>query len=126
MSRTKAQVRKQQKKKARQKAIKKANNIAKNLGPVKWVLVVLIDGRWMEARTYRKWEQVERHREDTERRRKAGEIIVPGKVVDMAGNEVMSIEGTELKGSIKDVLEGKEESADKTKPGFLKRALKKD
>ena len=126
MSRTRGQIRKQAKKKAREKAKNKARNIRNNLGPTKWKLLVLLDGVWMEAKRYRNWEQGERHREDTESRRKAGEVIVPGKVVDMTGEEVMSIAGTEMKGSLKDVLEGKESSVDKTKPGFLKKVSEKD
>ena len=127
MSRTRAQVKKQSKKKAKEKKKTKATNIRKHQAPYKWVLTVLLDGKWLEARRFRKWEQVEAHKIETERRRKDGEIIVPGRVYSIeTGNEVMSIKGSDVKGMLPDKLDGKESSDEKTKPGFLKKLVSKD
>ena len=125
MSRTKVEVKKQAKKHARDKRNRKIVNIRNNnLGPEKWALQVFVNGTWCEARRFRRWDSVLRHRDDTERRRKAGEVIVPGKVFSVeTGKEVMSIEGSDKKGILPDKMAGNEQAADKAKPGFLKRMM---
>lgn len=125
MSMTKAQRRKQSKKKNKQKQLRRAKNIRQNnLGAERWVLQILLDGVWRQARTYRTWASVEAHREETEERRANGEVIVPGKVFDMeTGKEVMSIEGSDKKGALPDKLAGNEAAENKVKTGFLKRMI---
>lgn len=81
------------KKRRKQKVNRKRRNIEKNVGSPVWRLDVEIDGKWYTARKYRRQEQLRAHMEDTEARRKAGEVIVPGKVVHIeTGRVVRTIE----------------------------------
>jgi len=125
MSRTRAQMKKQAKKKSRERNRRRDVNIRKNnLGPEKWVLQILLDGAWCEARRFRKWDSVLKHVENTEKLREAGDVIVPGKVFSLETNkEVLTIEGSDKKGIMPDKLSGNEKAADKAKPGFLKRMV---
>jgi len=127
MSVRKSQARKQAKKKSREKRNRKVVNVRKNnLAPEQWVLKVLIDGAWREAMRFRSRSGITRHKEETEKLRKAGQLIVPGKVFDMnTGKVVLSIEGSDKKGIVPDKMAGNEAAADKAKPGFLKRVLSK-
>ena len=69
------------KKRRKRNANLKRRNIERNkIDPI-WRLDVLIDGEWYTARKYRRSEQVEAHIAETEARRKAGEVILPGKVI---------------------------------------------
>jgi len=77
------------KKRRRQKANLKRRNIERNIADPIWRLDVLIDGKWHTARKYRRREQVEAHITDTEARRKAGEVILQGKVIRIATGEVV-------------------------------------
>ena len=71
MSQTKAQRRKQQKKTAKAKANRKRRNVEHNQAPVKWRLDVYHKDRWVtDFRRFRKWEQVQRHLDETEEARK--------------------------------------------------------
>lgn len=128
MSRTKSQIRKQSKKKSREKRNRKQKNIrGNNLGDEKWVLKVLIDGTWLEAKRFRNWDSVLKFNKETERLREAGDVIVPGKVFSIeTGDVVMEIAGSDKKGIMPDKLAGKDEAIDKAKPGFLKRASGKE
>ena len=77
------------KKRRKEKANRKRRNIERNVAEPIWRLDVLIDGKWYTARKYRRQEQVTAHIEDTETRRKAGEVILPGKVIRIATGEVV-------------------------------------
>jgi hypothetical protein len=107
MTQTKAQRRKQKKKKTREKRIKKERNFQKNLAPARWRLDVYVpdEGWGIKVKQFRKWEQVEAHKEDTERRREAGETIIYGRVIDLQEGKIVM----ELKPS-------KPEMNPKTKP----------
>jgi len=83
----------------------------------------LLNGRWSEAKRFRTWRAVEAHREETERLRKKGDHIVPGKVFNLeTGREVISIEGSD-KAEMKGASVGSDKAEDKARPGFLKRMV---
>jgi len=77
------------KKRRKTKAYAKRRNIERNLAPAKWRLDVLIDGKWYTAKKYRRQEQMDAHMVDTEQRRKAGEVIVPGKIIHINTGKVI-------------------------------------
>lgn len=106
MSQTRAQRRKQQKVKARQKAIRKMHNIQRNAPEKRYRLDVLIGDEWkIGVRQWAYGHQVEAHRVDTEKRRQAGEEIVPGRVIDMKlGKVVLEIPGSKVKGMAPDKI----------------------
>jgi hypothetical protein len=110
------------KKRRKQKANLKRRNIERNKKDPVWRLDVLIDGKWYTARKYSRIEQVNAHMADTEARRKAGEVIVPGKLIRIATGEVVKeIEPSgEQPLTAKGPLDAKEiEPVDKPKKGVL-------
>jgi len=110
------------KRKDREKRIRKQRNIQHNLAEQRWRLDVFFEDRWITAKRYRRTSQIEAHVEETERRRKAGETIVKGRVIDEKTGEIIrTIEASKAKGALPDKFEGKPESA---KKGFLDRFKK--
>ena len=113
MSQTKAQRRKQQKKTAKAKANRKRRNVEHNQAPVKWRLDVYHKDRWVtDFRRFRKWEQVQRHLDETEEARKKGIEIVQARIISLeTGQAVKEIEPSpakiEDKATLPDTLAGK-------------------
>jgi hypothetical protein len=106
MSQTNAQKKKQQKSKARERTIRKRHNIQRNAPEKRFRLDVLMGDEWkIGVRQWAYGRQVESHRAETEKRRKAGEEIVPGRVVDMRlGKIVLEIPGSKVKGTAPDKI----------------------
>jgi hypothetical protein len=114
------------KKRRKTKANRKRRNIEHNMGAPIWRLDVFIDGKWYTARRYRRQEQIDAHMADTEARRKAGEVIIPGRIIHLSTGKVVQ----EIKPSgeqplaAKGPLDAKEEAAPlepKKKKGVLGR-----
>jgi hypothetical protein len=97
MSMRNAEKRKQQKRKNRERRLRKISNIRKNLPDEVFRLDVLVDGQWRNGvKSFSSMGAALRHRDDTERRRLAGEAIVPGRVVDIRDGKVaMQIPGSD-------------------------------
>ena len=84
------------KKRRRFKAAKKQRNVVRNMAPIRWRLDVLLDGTWCTARNFRRKEQLEAHVKETEKLRKGGTFITPGRVVDVrTGDVVLEVEGSQ-------------------------------
>ena len=114
-SRQKRQQKKSEEKRRREKANRKRARIEKNLAPVKWRLDgILPEGRAYGVKEFRRWQRVEEHQADTERRRKAGESIARGEVVDLTtGKVVLVIEASRSKDDAPDKFAGDPEAAKK-------------
>ena len=96
---TKAERRRQKKRKNRERRIHRMANIRRNLPNAVFRLDVLIDEVWRSGvKSFSNMGAVLAHKDDTEKRRLAGEFIVPGKVIDIRnGNVVLQIEGSVTK-----------------------------
>ena len=115
---TKAEKRRQQKKKARERRIRHNANIRqRNTAKPRYRLDIFLEEIWRTGiMTFKDMRGVEQHKEDTERRREAGEEIVPGRIVSMeTGTVMVTIEGSPakaMKGALPDKL-AESESAKK-------------
>lgn len=103
---TNAQKRKAAKKKARERKIRKATNIKRNQAPYRYRLDVLVDGEWaVGVVRFKDPAGVKGHVQRTEARRRAGEEIAQGKVIDEeTGKTVLEIPGSKPKGTLPDVI----------------------
>ena len=114
MSQTREERKRQQKKTARENAIRRNRNIQRNNPDKRYRLDVQIDGVWKEG--VRNWSyrhQIEAHKTDTEKRRNAGEEIVPGRVIDMKlGELILEIAGSKPKGTAPDKIADGVKAAD--------------
>ena len=61
----------------------------KNLAPCLWRIEVQLEGKWYLYKEYRKYSAIQADLEDCERRREAGEVIVPGRVVLIKTGQVL-------------------------------------
>ena len=121
------------KKRRKAKANRKRRNIEKNMGDPIWRLDVFIDDKWYTARRYRRQEQIDAHMADTEARRKAGEVIIPGRVVHISTGKVINEikpsgeQPLEAKGPLDAKVAEEAEPVEDAKKGLLKRIFgKKD
>jgi hypothetical protein len=114
MGQTRVELKRQQKKQARANEIRKNRNIQRNNPDKRYRLDVLIDGEWKEG--VRHWSyrhQIEAHKTDTEKRRQAGEEIVPGRVIDTKlGELILNIAGSKPKGTAPDKIADGVKAAD--------------
>ena len=124
-----------EKRRRRQKAIKKRRNIEHNLSEPRWRLDVFLEGKWYTVRKWRNESKIDEHVADTERRRKAGEVIAAGRVVDLkTGDMVREIKPSAIKGTLPDAgathLKGQmplvEEPNKGAKDGLLGKLFGKD
>jgi len=100
------------KKKRRERALRKKRNVEHNMAEPIWRLDVFMDDKWYTARRYRRVEQLNAHIEDTERRRRAGEVIIPGKVIEIrTGKVVREIAGSSKVAGPMDAKASKTEAA---------------
>jgi hypothetical protein len=125
MSQTRAQRLKQQRRLTKRRNKRKMANIKKAISPEKYRLDVLLDGVWRTGvKYYRRWEDVEAHRDKTEGQRRAGETIAAGRVYNLETGklilEIVASEQVPVKGSLPDVLADKSETS--VKKSFLERA----
>lgn len=106
MSITKIERKRQAKKKTKEIKKRKAANIRRNARPRKFRLDVELDGVWHnEVMKFRDAEQVEVYRSRTEAKRRAGEVISPGRVVNVdTGKIVLVIPGSKSKGELPDTI----------------------
>ena len=114
MGQTRVELKRQQKKQARANEIRKNRNIQRNNPDKRYRLDVLIYGEWKEG--VRHWSyrhQIEAHKTDTEKRRQAGEEIVPGRVIDTKlGELILNIAGSKPKGTAPDKIADGVKAAD--------------
>ena len=114
---TKSKQRKLQKKKERERRIRKDANMRRNnSSDPQFRLDVLLDGIWrLGVLSFRTWDSVQRHYDDTEKRRLIGEEIAEGRVVDVTTGEIkLAIYSSKpIKGALPDKLADKPESAAK-------------
>jgi len=126
---TKAEIRKQKKRKDRERRIRKAFNVRRNAPDAVYRLDVLLDGQWREGiKTFSSMASAVHFRDDTERLRLKGDLIVPGKVIDTRDGSVViqiagspeKIAGASDKGALPDKL-ADNPSADKVLTGFIQK-----
>jgi len=106
MGTTNAQRRKMAKKQARSKRIARMRNIRMNEAEPKFRLDVLIDDSWRRGvKEFKSLVGVEKHKAETEERRRKGEFIAPGMVVSLTtGKVVAEIAGSKEKGMAPDAI----------------------
>ena len=106
MSQTRQQRKQQQKRVNRQKKIRKLHNIQRNLAEQRFRLDVELNGEWLiGVKHWRHISLIEKHRDETERLRRAGQEIVAGRVVDlMTGKIILKIEASKPKGAAPDKI----------------------
>jgi hypothetical protein len=128
MSQTKAQRRKQQKNGKRRKAIVKARNAEHNAPARRWRLDVHYEGRWIAGfRHFRKREQMQAFRDETEKLRREGVEITAGRIIDLQiGKVVIEIPASPArpteKGALPDKWADKPATASKGILGFRKKS----
>ena len=106
MSMTNAQKRKQAKMHNRSHRLRKMRNIQRNASSARFRLDVMMDGKWQEGvMRFRDWNQIRVYQALTEKRRQAGETIMPGKVVSsLTDMVVLEIAGSKPKGALPDKI----------------------
>ena len=106
MGTTNAQKRKAAKKKAREKRIRRMHNVQRNEAEPKFRLDVMLDGAWRwGVKEFKSLAGAERHRFETEARRRKGETIAAGRVVSLlTGKVVMEIPSSKEKGMAPDAI----------------------
>lgn len=82
---SKAQKRKEQKKVARKKRLERERNQRANRGRFRYILECEMKAdQWKPVKSFKDWDGVKRHIEETEAIRKRGDTdIIPGRVLDL-------------------------------------------
>lgn len=86
--------------------LRKMRNIQRNASSARFRLDVMMDGKWQEGvMRFRDWNQIRVYQALTEKRRQAGETIMPGKVVSsLTDMVVLEIAGSKPKGALPDKI----------------------
>jgi len=111
---------KAEKRRKRTKRIQKRRNVLRNRPKMKYGLEVSDgDGGWRPAAVFKNDKEMELHCSKTEKLRKQGQTIIPGRIVDNDGKVIRRIEGgtprqvtPEVPVSVKSELDGP------LRPGF--------
>lgn len=113
----KSDQRRQKKKKDRERKIRRDINIRRNNLPApKYRLDLFLNDEWrMGVLSFRTWEAVLKHQEDTEKSRVAGDDITEGRIIEIGTGMIkMTIAPSKpIKGALPDKLAEHPESAEK-------------